>query len=139
MIVQYGVLAYDRDAAGALRILLITSRDTGRWVVPRGNPIAGLDPPRSAAREAYEEAGVTGSLGEAAVGAYDYGKRRKNGEIVPARVHLFPLRVLRQSDDWPERHQRTTRWFAPEGAADAVDEPGLKALIRDFRPPDHTP
>lgn len=135
MIRQYGVLAYDIPARADWRVLLITSRDTGRWVIPRGNPIYGLLPHESAAQEAWEEAGVVGAVGPVEIGSYRYQKRRRNGSTVAANVHVFSLKVAEQKAEWPEREQRRTCWFSPEDAAAAVDEPGLKALILSFTPP----
>jgi predicted phosphate transport protein (TIGR00153 family) len=134
MIEQFGVLPYYLDREGQLQILLITSRDTGRWVIPRGNPMPSLPPRQAAIQEAFEEAGLTGIVGAEEIGAYGYQKKRK-GAIVPARVHIFPLQVTVQSRQWPERHQRETRWFGRAEAAAAVDEPELKALILGFDPP----
>lgn len=134
MITQYGVLAYDIDA-GEPRFLLITSRRTKRWVIPRGNPIGGLSPAQSAAQEAYEEAGVTGLISPEEIGTYQYQKVRRAGAEVPAEVHVFPLRATIQSGHWPERHQREWRWFTREEAAAAVEEPELQQLIRSFTPP----
>jgi predicted phosphate transport protein (TIGR00153 family) len=134
MIEQFGVLPYYLDRDGQLQILLITSRDQGRWVIPRGNPMPALPPRQAAAQEAFEEAGLTGIVGTEEIGAYRYEKRRK-GSSVPATVHIFPLQVTVQSGQWPERHQRETRWFARDDAADAVEEPELKAIILGFEPP----
>lgn len=134
MIEQYGALCY-RDGDAGLDLLLITSRETRRWVIPRGNAIAGLSPPEAAAQEAYEEAGVRGEVGSRPLGSYDYSKKRRDGSVVPARVGVFPLRVTEQSPDWPEKHQRELRWFAPEAAAAAVEEPELKAIILSFKSP----
>ena len=135
MIRQYGVLAYDIADDGEPRFLLITSRSTKRWVLPRGNPIPGLSPPQSAAQEAFEEAGLTGLVSPEEVGAYRYDKVRRDGSTIPANVHVFPLRTTIQSGHWPEQDERQTRWFTQEEAAEAVDEPGLKSLIRGFTPP----
>ena len=135
MIRQYGVLAYDIGDAGDPRFLLITSRATKRWVIPRGNPNPGLSPWQSAAHEAYEEAGLTGLVSPEATGAYQYDKRRRDGSAEPAEVEVFPLRITVQSDRWPERHERETRWFSREEAVAAVEEPGLKEIIRNFTPP----
>lgn len=132
MLTQYGTIAWRRDEDGAVRILLITSRDTRRWVVPRGNAIAGLSPAESGAQEAFEEAGVRGTVSEEPVGSYRYQKRRRNGAAIPAEVLLFSLQVAQELADWPERRQRERRWFAPAEAAGAVEEPELKALLRDF-------
>lgn len=132
MLRQYGVLAFDIDQDGEPRFLLITSRHTRRWVIPRGNPIRGLSPARSAEQEAYEEAGVIGLIGVREVGAYDYLKRKKDGSDVPATVRVFPLRVTRQMKRYPERRQRETRWCSRAEAAAAVEEDGLRALLLSF-------
>lgn len=117
---------------GALRLLLITSRDTGRWVVPRGNPIDGLAPHETAAREAWEEAGIGGEEETAPFGSYGYEKRLRDGSSILARVHLFPLLVTRMDADWPERAARRRQWFPPERAAAAVDEADLATLLLGF-------
>ena len=135
MISQFGVLAYDFGPDGEPRFLLITSRRTKRWVIPRGNPISGLSPHQSAAQEAYEEAGLTGLVSPQAIGSYEYEKIRRGGFGVPAEVQVFPLKTTIQSGHWPERHQRETRWFTREEAAAAVDEPGLGQIILAFTPP----
>lgn len=114
--------------------MLITSRDTGRWVVPKGNPIRGLAPHEAAAEEAWEEAGLRGFACAAPLGEFGYGKRRRRGEEWTT-IALYPFAVIEQSADWPERHQRRTRWFTLAEAAAAVDEPDLAALIAGFRAP----
>jgi 8-oxo-dGTP pyrophosphatase MutT (NUDIX family) len=128
---QYGVIAWRRSGSG-VEILMITSRETRRWVVPRGNAIPGLRPWESAAQEAFEEAGVRGGVQPDAIGTYRYGKRAKDGRVTPALVHLYPMLVTEEADAWPEDRQRERRWFDPEAAASAVDEADLAALIRDF-------
>jgi 8-oxo-dGTP pyrophosphatase MutT (NUDIX family) len=130
LLTQYGVIPVRRAADGGLEVLLITSRETKRWVVPRGNPIAGKSPPESAAQEAYEEAGIIGPVEPEAIGRYSYKKRRRFGLAVPAVVHLFRMRVAEERDDWPEKGQRERRWFAAEEAAAAVNEAELARLIR---------
>jgi 8-oxo-dGTP pyrophosphatase MutT (NUDIX family) len=130
VLTQYGVLPLRRTPDGGLEVLLITSRDTRRWVVPRGNPISGKSPAESAAQEAFEEAGIVGEVGPEAIGQYSYDKRRRLGMVVPAVVHLFPMEVAEERDDWPEKGQRERRWFAAEQAAAAVHEAELAQLIR---------
>lgn len=132
MLEQFGTIAWKRDGDGSVRLLLITSRDTGRWVVPRGNLIAGLPPHQSAEQEAWEEAGVTGRVGREPVGSYGYRKRRRLGRGVRARVTLFALAVDEEHADWPEAAERERRWFSPEEAAASVLEPELGALLLDF-------
>ena len=134
MIRQYGVVAWKAAPDGAPLVLLVTSRDTGRWVVPRGNPIPGLPPHLSAAQEAYEEAGVRGPVTSIVVGAYEYRKTRRSGQGVRAHVTLFALAVEEELPEWPEAGVRTRRWFSAEEAAEAVIELELKALLRAFVP-----
>ena len=130
MLTQYGVLPVRRAPGGGVEVLLITSRDTRRWVVPRGNPIAGKSPAESAAQEAFEEAGILGAVGPEAIGHYSYEKRRRFGLVVPAVVHLFRMEVAEERDDWPEKGQRERRWFDAGEAAAAVHEADLAQLIR---------
>ncbi len=120
---------------GAPVVLLITSRGTGRWVIPKGNLIKGLDRHGAAAHEAWEEAGVTGVPCPVSIGSFTYPKQRRDGSVRTATVEVYPLAVTAQQADWPERHQRTTRWFTPAEAARLVDEPALKALIAGFTEP----
>ena len=129
---QYAALPWRRDAAGRIEVMLITSRETRRWVIPKGWPITGLDPGASAAQEALEEAGITGEVWAEPVGGYDYEKRLKNGRLQPVEVEVFPLAVVEERDAWPEKGQRERRWFAAAEAADLVAEPRLAELIREF-------
>jgi uncharacterized protein len=129
MITQYGTIAWRLEGDGKRRFLLITSRETKRWVIPRGNPIAGLEPWDAAAQEAWEEAGVRGEVEKQALGTYEYGKRKPDGSTIPATVHVFALRVAEQEEEWPEARQRERKWFEPEEAAEAVEEEDLKSLL----------
>ena len=130
MLTQYGVIPVRRSPDGGLEVLLITSRETRRWVVPRGNPIAGKSPAESAAQEAFEEAGIVGRVEPEAIGRYSYEKRRRSGAAVPALVHLFLMPVVEERDEWPEKAERERRWFAAEEAAALVHEGDLARLIR---------
>ncbi|RMD48409.1 MAG: NUDIX domain-containing protein [Alphaproteobacteria bacterium] len=124
---QVGALCLRRKK-GRLKVLLITSRDTGRWIIPKGWPIEGLAPHQAAAREAWEEAGVVGRVGAAPLGSYRYGKRRKGG-VIPCEVTVFPVAVEKLVKRYPERSQRRRRWMGLRKAAKRVDEPSLKALL----------
>ena len=128
---QFAALCW-REHAGALQVLLVTSRDTGRWIVPKGWPMSGRSAFEAAAREAWEEAGVEGAIATDPMGEYDYRKALKSGAELPVRVELFPLRVAREADAFPEAAQRRRRWFVPHKAARRVAEPGLGALILRF-------
>ena len=115
--------------------MLITSRGTGRWIIPKGNPIAGLLPHEAAAQEAFEEAGLTGIACPSSIGSFRYLKRRRLRGDREMSVTVFPLAVVGQAEYWPERDERETRWFDVPGASRAVAEPELKALIAGFREP----
>lgn len=125
---QFGALCW-RMHRGRVEVLLITSRDTGRWVIPKGWPIAGKTPAQSAAQEAWEEAGVTGEGDEVALGLYAYDKTRKAKEALPCVVSVYPLRVDALAKRFPERKERRRRWFATEKAAKLVAEPELRAML----------
>jgi 8-oxo-dGTP pyrophosphatase MutT (NUDIX family) len=114
---------------GKLRILLVTSRDTGRWVLPKGWTMDSRKPWRTAEIEALEEAGVTGYISREAIGDYVYDKRLPDGSAIPCIVHVYPMIVAKVKRSWKERNQRKRRWFSPAGAARAVDEDGLTALL----------
>jgi predicted phosphate transport protein (TIGR00153 family) len=134
MISQFGVLPYRDDPEKGLQILLVTSRDTGRWVIPRGNKVPRLQGHETALHEAWEEAGVEGEISAAPIGRFSYGKKRGDRDPLPAEVTVYALKVTHQHYVWPERRQRTSRWFTPSRAVLAVDEPELKALILAFDP-----
>ncbi|MCE7026918.1 NUDIX hydrolase [Jiella sp. CBK1P-4] len=125
---QVAALPYRIDPHGKLKLLLVTSRDTGRWVLPKGWPMKGRRPHEAARIEAFEEAGIDGKVSKKAVGKYDY---HKDGEI-PCRVQVYPLRVAALRDEWPEMGQRRREWHGPAEAADLVEERDLKALLRSF-------
>jgi 8-oxo-dGTP pyrophosphatase MutT (NUDIX family) len=127
---QYAALPWRRRADAAIEIMLLTSRDTGRWVIPKGWPVRGLSPAQSAAQEAREEGGLVGRVAERSVGRYHYNKRLSDGSSVVCAVEVFALEVDKQLRSWPERNERRTQWFALQDAAGAVDEQELAALIR---------
>lgn len=110
---------------------MITSRDTGRWVIPKGNPKPGVAGHVDAAREAFEEAGVSGAICPTDVGRFHYLKRRPQGDVT-ASVTVYPLAVRDQAENWPERGQRQVRWFPLADAANQVAEGSLKTIIRNF-------
>ena len=128
--IQYAALPW-READG-LEIMLVSSRETKRWIIPKGWPMAGRDGPAVAAVEAIEEAGLLGQIAREPFGHYRYVKRMPKDASLLCEVEVYPLRVLRQREDWPEREMRATKWFAADEAVDLVDEPELQALIRQF-------
>jgi 8-oxo-dGTP pyrophosphatase MutT (NUDIX family) len=112
------------------RVVLVTSRNTRRWVLPKGWIEPGEQPHRSALREAFEEAGLMGEAERQPIGSYVYGKRLAGGAVLSTEVLVFRLRVARLLADWPERGQRERRLFRPAAAAALVLEPDLARLLR---------
>ena len=131
---QYGALPWREAADNGVEILLITSRETQRWVLPKGWPIRGLPPGFAALREAYEEAGVDGYASLGVIGHYRYDKRLSDGRLQPVAVEVYSLQVSAEHAQWPEQHQREKRWVSQGDAALMVDEPELKVLIAAFSP-----
>ncbi|NJM31545.1 MAG: NUDIX hydrolase [Rhizobiales bacterium] len=121
-----------RRRKGKVEVLLVTSRETKRWVTPKGWPLPGLQDVTAARREAFEEAGVEGHVRKRSIGHYDYGKRLAGGEVQPCRVTVFGLEVTQEKKSWPEKRQRKRKWFVAEAAAKKVDEAGLKQIISYF-------
>jgi 8-oxo-dGTP pyrophosphatase MutT (NUDIX family) len=127
---QYGVIPVRFAPRKGFEILLVTSRGTGRWVIPKGWPMRNRTPAGTARREAYEEAGVKGQLwSRQAIGSYRYTKRDEkfSGEIL---VRVFVLAVEDQMKDWPERDERRISWFSVRRAAALVKERELARLLR---------
>ena len=114
---------------GETVVMLITSRETGRWVLPKGWAEKGITGPELAAKEAFEEAGILGEVAAESIGSYGYAKRLNGARELNCEVEVFLLKVDRLLDDWPERTQRKREWFTPAQAAMAVDEGGLGILL----------
>ena len=127
---QVAALPLSHNEAGQVQVLLVTSRDTGRWVLPKGWPMKGKKPHHAAEREAYEEAGLIGRMRKVPLGTYSYEKRLRTGSTVPCEVTVFPLRVKHHRARWPEMNERERRWFSPSEAAEVVAESGLQQILR---------
>lgn len=121
------------DEADAPRVLLLTSRDTRRWIIPKGWLEENLLEYMVAEHEAYEEAGLRGHIAHEPVGHYHYVKRMDDRADIVCAVNVYPLHVQFQYLDWPERAEREFAWFSPEDAAGRVDEDELSALLRNFQ------
>ena len=134
---QFGALCWRIGKRGA-EVLLISSRDTGRWIIPKGWPMKGRSGAEAAAIEAWEEAGVKGLIGAEKLGHFTYAKILKRDTKKPRAetciVDVFPLEVIRLASDFPEQHERRRKWFAPHDAAGKVAEAELKALLAGFNP-----
>ena len=131
---QVAALPYEFDADGHLRVMLITSRRTRRWVIPKGNPIKGIKAHEAAAQEAFEEAGLLGVASKQSIGTFRYHKQLGAETRAEVEVTVFPLRVSGEAKKWPERRQRERRWLDPVSASKLADDVGLKRLILAFDP-----
>ena len=130
---QVAALPYVRQKDG-LQVLLVTSRETGRLVLPKGWTEKALKDPDAAAAEAFEEAGVKGRVARKPVGAYEYVKIIGPGFALNCAVDVYPLEVKKLLKEWPEKGQRERLWLSPAQAADRVAEPALADILRRFRP-----
>jgi len=126
---QVAALPVKLDQEGRTRVLLITSRETKRLIVPKGWPMKGRRDYRAAAIEAQEEAGLIGRVSKKPIGSYMYWKRRTE-RFELCRVKVYILEVERQLPAWREKDQRQEAWFLPSDAADLVDDAGLVTILR---------
>lgn len=130
---QIAALPLRRNKNGKLEVLLVTSRDSGRWLAPKGWTMDGKKPWRAAEIEALEEAGAKGDIARKKIGEYRYIKRMGGNVRVPCNVAVYPMSVGKLKKKWPERHERKRKWFKLKKAAKLVAEPELKAILRDLR------
>lgn len=130
---QFAALCY-RVVKGKTEVLLITSRRTGRWIVPKGWPMNGKTPAECAATEAWEEAGVVGRPQDRCLGLYSYTKVVAAKADLPCIAMIFPVRVKSMSAEYPEMAQRQRKWFSLRKAALLVGEPELSRILLDFDP-----
>jgi len=131
---QYAALCYRRRRSGAVEILLVTSRGTGRWIPPKGWPMAGISPEQAAATEALEEAGATGQIYRMSLGKYRYDRPESTPQKNSTEAYIFPLKVKKRVSAFKEKGQRQVKWFKQKKAAKLVREPGLRKIIRKFDP-----
>jgi len=125
---QVAALPLRQKKSGEIEVLLITSRGTGRWVVPKGWTSKRLKDHEAAIREAKQEAGVDGRITTGAIGSYRYFKSEISLET-PIDVAVYLLAVEKQWKRWPEKRERQRLWLPVPEAADKVDEPDLSRLI----------
>jgi 8-oxo-dGTP pyrophosphatase MutT (NUDIX family) len=130
---QVAALPIRINAQGKLEVLLVTSRQTRRWVIPKGWRSKRLSDADAAAREAQQEAGVTGKVLKKPVGSYSYFKRDDDG-FRPVEVSVYVLKVQDQQKRWKEIDQRKRRWLSVSQAAELVQEPALATVIKRLKP-----
>lgn len=131
---QVAALCY-RGRGDDLQVLMVTSRGTGRWIIPKGWPMTGKTSAEAALQEAWEEAGVgTGRCSGRIMGSYTYEKRKKDGWGMMVDTLVYAVAVDTLSDSYPESTQRKRQWMAPALAATLVDEPELQRILQNFDP-----
>ncbi|WP_371225948.1 NUDIX hydrolase [Roseovarius sp. 2305UL8-3] len=130
---QFSALCY-RMVRGRPEILLITSRRSGRWILPKGWPMDGKTPSESAMIEAWEEAGVIGKVSPKCLGLYSYHKEISPEEDLPCVAMVYPIRVKSLASKYPEAGERKRKWLRPKQAAERVAEPELAHILRKFDP-----
>ncbi|SHH73715.1 NUDIX hydrolase [Cognatishimia maritima] len=130
---QFGALIYRRKE-GKIQILLISSRGTGRWIIPKGWPMLGKRPAEAAAQEAWEEAGVKGEVSDQSVGVYTYMKTGTKFGTLPCLVNVYPVKARKLLKSFPEASQRKRKWVSQKKAAKLVKERELSRLISSFDP-----
>lgn len=129
---QIAALPLHMEKTGKLRVLMVTSRDSGRWVMPKGWTMDGKKPWEAAKIEALEEAGAVGFISDEAVGVYHYDKRLDRKRKVRCRVTVYPMMVDKLKRRWKERKERKRHWFSLKKAAKLVNEKELSALLKDL-------
>lgn len=133
---QIAALPMRWDEDGKLKVMMVTSRGTGRWIVPKGWEMDNTKPWKAASIEAMEEAGIKGRISRDVIGTFKYDKVLDNGRKLPCVVRVYPMIVETLKKDWKERKQRRRKWFSPKAAARRVNEKQLAKLLRSL---DHKP
>lgn len=130
---QFAALCY-RIRKGEPEILLITSRGSQRWIIPKGWPMAEKTPAEAALQEAWEEAGVKGKAFDRCLGLFSYTKDLNAKESLPCIALVYPVHVSALEKKYPEQGERRRKWFSPKKAAGKVSEPELKKILKTFDP-----
>lgn len=130
-VVQFGVLPWRRTPDG-VQVLLVTTRNTRRWIVPKGWPETGRTPQECAAQEGFEEAGVKGAVTGDAIGVFSHKKQLKSGQMVTCRIRVYAMEVSEIAAEWPEKSAREAKWCPVADALMLVDDPSLRRLIARF-------
>lgn len=130
---QFAALCY-RVNNDKVQLLLVTSRGTRRWIIPKGWPIDGKTPGDSAAQEAWEEAGVIGRANQRPLGMYSYNKQMGDDDGMPVAAMVYAVKVKTLRKDFPEAAERKRKWVSPKKAAKMVESPELARILRDFNP-----
>jgi hypothetical protein len=131
---QVAAIPFRLGEDGRVEVMLVTSRETRRFIVPKGWPMKGKSGRKAATIEAEQEAGVTGKALKKPAGAYSYWKRLSN-RFVRVDVTVYLLAVTDEHADWRERKTRRRAWLSPADAATLIDEPELATLVATLQAP----
>ncbi len=129
---QFCALPY-RIKGGKVQVLIITSRGTGRWILPKGWPMHLSTPAEAAATEAFEEAGAKGRAVDHVLGFYTYIKNH-DGSRYPVVAAVFPVKVDKLVPNWPEKSQRKRKWVSQKKAAKLLSDRELRQIVKQFDP-----
>ena len=130
---QFAALCY-RIRNDKPEFLMVTSRGTGRWLIPKGWPETGVSPEACALTEAWEEAGVQGRVTGPCLGLFSYHKEVEGRQSLPCVAMVYPVRVKSLVKDYPEADERKRKWMRPKKAASKVQEAELAHILRSFEP-----
>ena len=126
---QVAAIPFRLNAGGDIEVMLVTSRTTRRFIVPKGWPMKGKSGRKAATIEAQEEAGVLGKTLKEPAGTYSYWKRLAN-RFVRVDVIVYLMEVTEELADWQEAKRRQRAWLPPTDAALLIDEPDLSTLVK---------
>lgn len=129
---QFAALPY-RVVGDKVQVCLVTTRGSGRWILPRGWPMHKQTPAEAAATEAWEEAGIIGEPINRCLGVYTYVKPLEKNPA-PVVVLIYPLKVRKTKSRWPEAKERRRKWFSLRKAARKLSEPELSVIVAGFDP-----
>ena len=130
--IQSGVLPWRLRKRKTAEVMLVTGRRSKRWMIPKGWPMSGKSLAESAAQEAFEEAGIKGRVDPKPIGRFRLVKQHLLFGDIEVEVQVHPLAVQRELDNWPERGERSRKWFELSEAAARVDSEELGTLIVQF-------
>ncbi len=127
--VQTGALPWRLGGGKRPQVLLVTGRRSGRWMIPKGWPMAGKSLAQAAETEAFEEAGIEGTIDPEPLGEFRHMKQHLLMGELEVRILVYPLAVERELEEWPEIGERERRWFSLRRAAESVESAELGELI----------
>jgi 8-oxo-dGTP pyrophosphatase MutT (NUDIX family) len=130
--IQSGALPWRLRKRRRAEVMLVTGRRSKRWMIPKGWPMFGKSLAESAAQEAFEEAGIKGKVNPKPIGRFRHVKQHVLLGDIEVEIQVHTMAVQRELDNWPERGERSRKWFELSEAAARVDSEELRTLIVEF-------